>query len=136
VEPREVAGKFVERVNAHDVDGLAAMMTEDHRFIDALGESGTGREELRLGWEGYFKLVPDYRIEVEEVFSDGPVVVLLGTARGTYSPDGLRTVENSWQVPAAWRARIAGELVAEWRVYVDNDPLRRRMAAHGPEAEA
>lgn len=136
MEPREVARRFVERVNEHDVDGLAALMTDDHRFIDALGESGTGREELRRGWEGYFRLVPDYHIEVEEVFSDGPVVVLLGTARGTYSPDGLHDVEDAWQVPAAWRARVANGLVAEWRVYVDNDPLRRRMAAHKPEAKA
>lgn len=136
MEPREVARKFVERINEHDVDGLSALMTDDHRFIDALGESGTGREELRRGWEGYFALVPDYRIDIEEVFSDGPVVVLLGTARGTYGPEGSRRVEDAWLVPAAWRARVTEGRVAEWRVYVDNDPLRRRIAAHGPQAEA
>jgi hypothetical protein len=31
------------------------------------------------------------------------------------------------QMPAAWRARISGSLIAEWRVYADNDPIRQIM---------
>lgn len=30
-----VAQAFVERINARDAGGLVALMTEDHRFVDA-----------------------------------------------------------------------------------------------------
>ena len=33
----QVIRRFVERINAHDVDGLTALLTEDHRLVDALG---------------------------------------------------------------------------------------------------
>jgi len=45
----QVAQKFVERINAADVAGLAALMTEDHRFIDSLGNVVTGREAMKAG---------------------------------------------------------------------------------------
>jgi ketosteroid isomerase-like protein len=43
----ELVRAFVGRINAHDVDGLAALMTEDHRFIDSLGQIVRGREAVR-----------------------------------------------------------------------------------------
>jgi hypothetical protein len=72
--------------------------------------------------------VPDYRIDVDRVLVDGPHVVLLGVAHGTYSADGTLQAENAWSTPAALRALIHDGLVAEWQVYADNEPIRRRMA--------
>jgi len=37
---------------------------------------------------GYFHLVPDYQILLEEVFEYGNAVVAFGTAGGTYAPNG------------------------------------------------
>lgn len=34
----EVARKFVEKINAHDTEGLVSLMTADHVFIDSLGK--------------------------------------------------------------------------------------------------
>jgi hypothetical protein len=76
-------------------------------------------------------MVPDYSIVVEETFWDGPVVVMLGKARGTYSTDGELKAENRWETPAAWRAVVEGGLVAEWRVYADNEPMRKLMRQAG-----
>ncbi len=53
---------------------------------------------------------------------------MLGTAQGTYARDGKLLPENKWSTPAAWRAQIKGSLVAEWRVYADNEPIRKLMA--------
>jgi ketosteroid isomerase-like protein len=39
--------KFLERINEHDADRLADLMTEDHTFVDSLGHSVSGRENLR-----------------------------------------------------------------------------------------
>jgi hypothetical protein len=39
--------------------------------------------------------------------------------------------ENRWETPAAWRAVVVDGLVAEWRVYTDNEPMRERMRGKG-----
>ncbi len=123
----DVVHRFVDRINAHDVDGIAALMTDDHRFIDSLGAEVLGRERMRHGWGEYFRMVPDYRVEVQGTFADGEVVVLLGVARGTYTRDGTLRPAGAWAIPAAWRARVRGDRVAEWQVYADNEPIRQRM---------
>jgi hypothetical protein len=73
-------------------------------------------------------MVPDYRIDVDRILADGPHVVLLGMARGTYTSDGILRPYNAWSTPGAWRASIADALIDEWQVYADNDPIRRCMA--------
>ena len=123
----ETTMRFVEKINTGDVDGIALLMTENHRFIDSLGNITTGRHEMKKGWEGYFKMVPDYRIDVEESFNNGNAVILIGKASGTYSPDGKAHPEYAWTTPAVWFAKVEDGLIAEWRVYADNEPLRRHM---------
>jgi ketosteroid isomerase-like protein len=125
--PLDVARTFVDRINARDVDGLAALMTDDHRFVDSLGRVMAGREVMRAGWAGYFQMVSDYTLEPAEWFTDGQVVVLVGTAGGTYSPDGVGGHDGRWQTPAACRAVIRDGRVAEWSVYADNEPIRALM---------
>jgi ketosteroid isomerase-like protein len=127
--PRETAHAFVEAINRHDVDALCALMSEGHRFIDSLGSAFEGKDALRAGWEGYFRMVPDYVLTVRETLCDGAVVVMLGSAGGTYAKDGLLTPANRWETPAAFRAEVHDGRVTEWRVYADNEPLRKRIAA-------
>ncbi len=106
---------------------MAELMTPEHRFVDSLGGVTAGREAMRSAWAGYFRMVPDYSIAVEEILCDGPVVVMLGVARGTYSPDGELRTENRWETPAVLRAFVEDGLVVEWRVYSDNEPMRELM---------
>jgi ketosteroid isomerase-like protein len=126
-----VARAFVAAINRQDVDALAALMTAEHCFIDSLGNAVRGREAMRAAWTGYFKMVPDYSIAMEEAYSNGAVVVLLGVVQGTYAADGELKPENRWQTPAALRAAIEDGQVAEWRVYADNEPIRQKMAKRG-----
>ena len=115
-------------INRQDVDALANLMTETHRFIDALANVVVGREKMRAAWKSYFAMVPDYTIAVEETFCDGQVVLLLGVAQGTYTRGGALCTENRWETPAALRAFVEDGKVAEWRVYADNEPMRQLMA--------
>ncbi len=85
-------------------------MSEDHVFIDSLGRVFRGREEMRKG----------------------NVVVLLGTASGTYCVEGKLFQENHWEVPAAWKAVVQDDLLTEWQVYTDNSPVFRIMEANNP----
>ncbi len=128
MSPVEAVTRFVARINAHDLEGIVALLTPDHRFIDSLGTQARGRDTLREGWRQYFRMVPDYRIDVERTFVDGETVILVGVARGTYTADGELREANAWTTPAAWRASLRGELIAEWQVYADNEPIRQCMA--------
>jgi uncharacterized protein (TIGR02246 family) len=123
-----IAHAFVNAINHQSPDEIASLMTEDHVFIDSLGTRVAGRQQMRQGWEGYFRMVPDYTIAVDETFVEGSVVVMLGAAQGTYSSGGPLKPENQWETPAAWRAVARGSLIAEWRVYADNEPIRQIMA--------
>jgi len=126
-----VASAFVRAINGQDMDGLAELMAPEHRFVDSLGNVVQGREAVCAAWIAYFRMVPDYSIAVDEVLADGQVVVMLGMAQGNYAPSGLLKPENHWETPLAIRALVEGGLVAEWRVYADNEPMRQMMKSAG-----
>jgi len=123
----DVALAFVERINCHDVDGLVALMTEDHCFVDGLGQTVRGRKPMEKGWVSYFGWFPDYSITVEDIFSKGKAVGLFGTAQGTYSVNGDLLPQHHWQIPAAWKAVVLDGRISDWRVYTDNEPVWKIM---------
>jgi ketosteroid isomerase-like protein len=126
-----VAQAFVRAINRQDVAALADLMTPGHRFTDSLGNVSEGRDKMRAAWLGYFRIVPDYSLAIEEFYASGPTVVMLGVAQGTYSSDGTLKEEYRWQTPAALRALVEDGLIAEWRVYADNEPIREKMRQGG-----
>ena len=142
----EIAHLFVRAINRQDVAGIAELMTREHRFVDSLGNVVVGQDNARQGWMGYFGIVPDYSITIQESYGTGPVVIMFGTAKGTYvppppessyyraaqpkaatEPDMSLNPENEWKTPGAFRVLIEDGLVAEWRVYADNEPIREVM---------
>ena len=62
----DVALAFVDMINRHDVDGLVAMLAEDHCFVDGLGQVVRGREQVKKGWVAYFGWFPDYSIKLDQ----------------------------------------------------------------------
>jgi ketosteroid isomerase-like protein len=131
--PIDVARAFAAAINRRKPQEISALMTEDHTFVDSLGHRVEGRRTMEAGWAGYFRMVPDYSITIAETFTAGDTVIMLGTAQGTYSAAGELLDTNRWSTPAAWRAQIRDSLIYEWRVYADNEPIRRLMAANQPE---
>jgi ketosteroid isomerase-like protein len=130
--PQRVAEHFVATINAHDVEGLASLMTSDHRFIDSLGTVVEGRDAMREGWTFYFSMVPDYHLDISHCFvaEDGKAeAMLVGVASGSYWSNGIKRLDSSWSTPAAVRATIRDGQVAEWQVYADNEPIREQMRA-------
>ena len=112
--------RFVEKINRHEPEGLVALMTEDHLFMDSAGNQVQGKEKMLSAWQGYFVMMPDYHIQVEKIFDSKDEVVLLGIARGTYAVGGRLLKENQWEIPAAWRGVVQNGLVKEWQVYADH----------------
>jgi uncharacterized protein (TIGR02246 family) len=134
MNPAATVLEFMNRVNQHDAARLAELMTEDHVFIDSLGQIVRGREAMRSGWRGYFALCPDYWISHEEILQDGNVVAIFGAAGGTIAASGKLPAENQWRIPAAWRAVVESGLVKEWRVYADNKPVYDILARSRSES--
>lgn len=106
---------FIERINAHDVEGLAALMSGDHTFIDAHGKQVGGKEKMIAGWHAYFEWFPDYYIEVTDVFEAGDKAALFGFAGGSFQNNPT----ESWRLPAAWKAEVKDGRVTLWQVFAD-----------------
>jgi len=119
----KVVVNFLDCINRHNADELAAMMTEDHLFIDSLGNAVHGRENMRTGWRNYYGFCPDYWVSHEEIFADGRRVAVFGAAGGTIQVNGGSPPENKWRTPAAWLAIGEKGLLKVWRVYADNKPV-------------
>jgi ketosteroid isomerase-like protein len=106
---------FIDRINAHDADGLGALMSDDHTFIDAHGNQVSGKDKMTPGWRAYFAWFPDYFIEVTDVFEEGDQLALFGFAGGSFQ--GKPT--ESWRLPAAWKASMKDGRVTLWQVFAD-----------------
>jgi ketosteroid isomerase-like protein len=110
---------FVKAINQADLTELESLMTEDHTFIDSAGTKEAGREKMIKGWDSYFKMFPDYKIEIEDIIQENEIVGAFGTASGTYNGKRGLVPENIIKMPAAWRAVIKGGKVKNWQVYAD-----------------
>ncbi|MDX6289936.1 MAG: hypothetical protein QOH42_1735 [Blastocatellia bacterium] len=112
---KEIIIAFIDCINSQDLKSLAALMSDDHSFIDAHGNQVSGREKMIAGWQGYFEWFPDYSIEVTEVFEDHGKLALFGFAGGSFKN---KEGEN-WRLPAAWRAIVKDGRVTLWQVFAD-----------------
>ena len=117
----EVLTQFVQAINRHEANAVAAWITADHIFVDSLGNIVRGASTMEAGWIGYFSMCPDYWILTDQMIEEAGVVLAVGEAGGTI--DG-----QSWRIPAAWQAVVRDDRVAEWRVFADNKPVYEIMA--------
>jgi ketosteroid isomerase-like protein len=108
---------FNDRINAQDLDGLSALMTENHVFIDVAGEEIRGKAACAEAWGRFFAAFPDYRNHFEE----------MSTAEGFVSVRGHSTCSDPLlEGPTLWRAKVQNGRIAEWRVYED-EPANRLL---------
>ena len=77
----EVIEQMVERTNAHDLEGMAALMHKDYQseqpFHPARGFGG--RAQMKANWGAILAGVPDLRPEVPASVQDRDVVWSSGT---------------------------------------------------------
>jgi uncharacterized protein (TIGR02246 family) len=128
MSPVETVREFMARINQGDADRLSELMTEDHTFVDGMGQAVCGREAMRAGWRWYFAFCPDYSVTCEKILADGNAVAAFGRAGGTIAANGKLPPENRWRILAAWMAIVEDGLVKEWRVYADSKPVYEIMA--------
>ncbi len=122
----EVAGAFVAAINAADLVALRALMTDDHTFTDARGNSFSGAEKLIAGWQHFFRAYPGYWIRIHQSFAAENHAALFGEAGGGWRVAD-RILPGTWQVAAAWLAEVESGKIRSWSVFCDTawaDPPR------------
>ena len=117
-DPKLTALQFNEYINVQNIEGLSALMTDDHTFIDRAGKIDKGKESMTKGWIDFFKHFPDYTNTFTRVESRGNLVILIGYAYWS---------ESDAYDPAIWTARIENDCVAEWRIYEDTLENRKNL---------
>jgi ketosteroid isomerase-like protein len=123
---------FLEQINARNVHGLCASMTDDHVFLDGLGNRMQGGESMRKGWAVNVACFLTIECHTRTFFSQGDVVAAFGSAEGTLAVKGELPKENHWSASPAWRAVVRDGLIAEWQVYADNQRARKTMGVQNP----
>ncbi len=123
-----VVRAFIGAINRRDLAEISALMSADHIFVDSSGGTVSGREAMASAWTRFFASFPDYRIHVESILDDGPLVAVFGTASGTYAGRRGLVAENRVVMPAAWRAVVEDGRVKLWQVYADWTEGQRVMA--------
>jgi len=129
---------FIDRYNAawnaHDVDGIVAMHTEDSVFENHVtGDRYEGRDEIGRALAGIFGVFPDLTFEARRQYVREDLVVQEWTARGTQlgammraglevEPTGRRVDYRGMDI-----IPIHQGLVARKDVYSDSITLLRQL---------
>lgn len=129
---------FIDRYNAawnaHDVDAIVAMHTDDSVFENHVtADRYTGREAIGEAIHGIFAVFPDLAFETRRAYLRDDLVVQEWTARGTH--EGTMT-RSGVEVPPTGRTveykgmdviPIRDGLVARKDVYSDSITLLRQL---------
>lgn len=116
--PMSVAVAFVEAINAADLEAMRGLMSEDHTFTDALGNSFSGADQMIAAWQHFLDAYPNYRIRIDHGFSDSTSAALFGRAEGRWRV-GERILPGRWNVASAWLAEVEAGRIRKWGVYCD-----------------
>jgi ketosteroid isomerase-like protein len=117
VENTAIVKQFIALINRHNAEGLSALMTDGHLFIDAHGNGLKGNSVVTEAWVTYFQLFPDYEIDISEIFSNGELVAVFGFASGTYKHLKTESNEYYWRLPISLKVIVKGNKIKLWQVY-------------------
>jgi hypothetical protein len=112
---------FIDCVNRGDLDGLTAVMDEQHTLRVLAEEPLRGRDANAEAWGGYFTAFPDYVIYPRQIASDGERVAVIGSTTGSHL--GLPDDEES-ALTVIWEASVRDGRLTEWRVREDSAKSR------------
>lgn len=126
MNPEDAVRRTIDAYNRHDVDAFAAMLDPNFVIYDPRFPEPLKATALRKMLEGYFRAVPDDKLEILNISAKGDTVAAevaesgtfkgpLETPRGTIPPTG-RHFEFRW---ALFRRVNSKGLVEEARNYYD-----------------
>jgi steroid delta-isomerase-like uncharacterized protein len=133
-ELQDFIDRYNEAWNAHDVDAIVAMHTEDSVFENhTTGDVNVGREAIGRAISSIFGVFPDLAFETRRQYIRDDLVVQEWTARGTHQ--GKMTRSGIEVEPTGRRVEYRGldvipirdGFVARKDVYSDGVTLLRQL---------
>jgi ketosteroid isomerase-like protein len=121
--PLAAVVSFIDCINRGDLDGLGALMSEDHRLIVLDEPPLVGRDANLDAWRGYFSSFPEYVIHPHHMSVTGSRVAVVGATTGSHL--GL-TDEEELELSVIWLADADNGALSSWRVAEDTPDARRR----------
>ena len=131
---QELIDRYNAAWNAHDVEAIVSMHTEDSVFENHVtGDVNVGREEIGRAIDGIFAVFPDLAFETRRAYVREDLVVQEWTARGTHQ--GPMTRSGIEVQPTGRKVEYKGMdvipirdgLVARKDVYSDSVTLLRQL---------
>lgn len=120
--------RYLEALNAHDADAIAACVAEDfvNEHTSAMARSVTGRAAYRANLTGFLADFADLRYEVEELIVAGDRAALAYRMSFRLRSAGDRPV----RVRGVFRFRVDPDgLIAHRTDYWDSGEVRRQLEA-------
>jgi len=133
-ELQELIDRYNAAWNAHDVEAIVSMHTEDSVFENHVtGDVNVGREEIGRAIDGIFAVFPDLAFETRRAYVREDLAVQEWTARGTH--EGPMTRSGIEVQPTGRKVEYKGMdvipirdgLVARKDVYSDSITLLRQL---------
>jgi ketosteroid isomerase-like protein len=120
--PDVVALSFIDCINRGDVEGLVALMTDDHELRIFDEPPVSGRQALRDGWTWYARSFPRYLIHPQQFAIKGDEAAVLGCTTGSHL--GLPDDEER-KLTLIWVAVADGPRLRSWTLIYDTPENRR-----------
>lgn len=108
-----VVERFVAALNAHDVDAIAPLLTEDFTYIDSWREGVTGRDTVMAALRSLLMVDPGFRIEVEQMDWRAPLMLMTGRVHSRHFGPDRRAV---------WQVTVRDGLIAEYQAWAEGGP--------------
>ena len=109
--------ELFEIVDRMDPDGFAGCFTEDGRFRFGNAPTVTGRDGIGESVGQFFSSLKGLRHDIQDLWEQGDVVITEVEASYTRA-DGHEVT-----LPAVTVARLEDELIRDYRIYMDINPL-------------
>ncbi|WP_326640611.1 nuclear transport factor 2 family protein [Streptosporangium sp. NBC_01755] len=123
---RAAVARYVEALNAHDADAIAACVSEDfvNEHTSVLGRNVTGRHRYRANLTGFLADFVDLRYEVEDLLVEGDRASLAYRMSFRLASAGGRPVG----VRGVFRFRVDADGMIAHRIdYWDSGEVRRQL---------
>lgn len=114
---RHLIHQIVERYNARDVDGLIALYHPDAEYWSPLGDWQRGVDHIRAQLEELHRTLPDERMEILALVTEGSTAVAEFASTGT-SPSG-----EPYRIEFTEVIDIRGGKIERVKVYLDPEEV-------------
>ena len=109
--------ELFDHIDHRRMDEFLAYLTDDIRFTIANQPMVSGKQALRLALSGFWLSIGGLKHDITQVLTGQQHVAFESTVRYTRLDGGVVTV------PCATVIKLAGELISDWRIYIDIGPV-------------